>query len=91
MNLPANAWRPAYIGVGSNLDDPARRVAAAFDALVGLPDTRLIAHSPSYRSAPLGNVPQPDFVNAVAALLTRLSPVALLTELKALERAAGRG
>ena len=90
MTLPATAWRPAYIGVGSNLGEPARQVAAAFDALARLPDTRLIARSPLYQSAPFGDVPQPDFVNAVTVLLTRLPPLALLAELKTLERAAGR-
>ncbi len=90
MSLPASVWRPAYIGVGSNLDEPERRVAAAFDELAGLPETRLVARSPRYRSAPFGGMQQPDFVNAVAALLTRLAPRDLLARLKALERAAGR-
>jgi 2-amino-4-hydroxy-6-hydroxymethyldihydropteridine diphosphokinase len=83
-------WRPAYIGIGSNLDGPERRVDAAFDALAGLPETRLIARSPRYRSAAFGGVPQPDFVNAVAALLTRLPPLDLLAALKLIERDAGR-
>jgi 2-amino-4-hydroxy-6-hydroxymethyldihydropteridine diphosphokinase len=83
-------WRPAYIGIGSNLDDPLRRVDAAFDALAGLPETRLIVRSPRYRSAAFGGVPQPDFINAVAALLTRLKPRDLLAALKRLERGAGR-
>ena len=46
--------------------------------------------SPLYRSKPLGPVPQPDFINAVAGILTQLDPRALLGELKALERALGR-
>jgi 2-amino-4-hydroxy-6-hydroxymethyldihydropteridine diphosphokinase len=83
-------WRPAYIGIGSNLDDPLRRVEAAFDALAGLPETRLIARSPRYQSAAFGGVPQPDFVNAVAALLTHLPPQDLLAALQQLERDAGR-
>jgi 2-amino-4-hydroxy-6-hydroxymethyldihydropteridine diphosphokinase len=46
--------------------------------------------SPLYRSRPLGPVPQPDFVNAVAGLLTQLDPRSLLGELQALEWALGR-
>lgn len=84
------AWTPAYVALGSNLDDPHAQVARAFDALAALPDTRLVARSPSYRSPPFGPVAQPDFVNAVAGLLTRLAPRALLDALKALESVLGR-
>jgi 2-amino-4-hydroxy-6-hydroxymethyldihydropteridine diphosphokinase len=63
---------PAYVGVGSNLGDPAARVRAAFGALAGLPQTQLIATSRLYRTAPFGPVPQGDFINAVAGLLTQL-------------------
>ena len=84
------SWTPAYVALGSNLDDPCAQVGRAFDALARLPDTRLVARSPSYRSAPLGPVSQPDFVNAVAGLLTQLAPRALLDALKSLEAALGR-
>jgi 2-amino-4-hydroxy-6-hydroxymethyldihydropteridine diphosphokinase len=84
------AWTPAYVALGSNLDDPGRQVGRAFDALASLPDTRLVARSPLYRSPPFGPVAQPDFVNAVAGLLTRLAPRVLLDALKALEAMLGR-
>lgn len=90
MAAPAGTWRPAYIGIGSNLGDPVRQVLVACDALAALPETRLIARSSLYRSAAYGGVEQPDFVNLVAALLTRLAPRALLTRLQGLETLAGR-
>jgi 2-amino-4-hydroxy-6-hydroxymethyldihydropteridine diphosphokinase len=83
-------WRPAYVALGSNLDDPAIQVERAFAALAGLPGTHLVLRSRAYRSPPLGPADQPDFVNAVAALLTVLEPHALLHELKSLEAALGR-
>ncbi len=83
-------WQPAYIGVGSNLDDPRARVLAAFTALAGLTDSRVVLTSPLYSSRPLGPVTQPDFVNAVAGLLTRLGPTQLLAQLRAIESAFGR-
>ena len=83
-------WVPAYVGIGSNQGDPATQVRDAAAALDRLPDTRLVIVSSSYASAPFGDVPQPDFVNAVAAILTRLPPPRLLASLKALERSAGR-
>jgi len=83
-------WRPAYVALGSNLADPAAQVAAALGRLRGIPGTRLIARSRLWASRPLGPQDQPDFVNAVAGLLTQLGARELLGELQALERAMGR-
>ena len=83
-------WQPAYIGLGSNLVDPATQVRQAVQRLAALPQTRLVAVSRLFGSRPLGPVPQPDFVNAVAGVLTRLTAVALLRELRDLEAQAGR-
>lgn len=80
----------AYIALGANLEDPAAQVRAGFAALAALPQTRLIARSSLYRSAPVGYADQPDFVNAVAAVQTALAPRALLDALLAIERAHGR-
>jgi 2-amino-4-hydroxy-6-hydroxymethyldihydropteridine diphosphokinase len=83
-------WIPAYIGVGSNLGDPVARVQAAFGALERIERTQLIARSPLYRTRPFGPVSQNDFVNAVAGLLTQLTPGELLAALRGIESAAGR-
>jgi 2-amino-4-hydroxy-6-hydroxymethyldihydropteridine diphosphokinase len=83
-------WLPAYVGIGSNLEDPRRQVERAFEALAHLPQTRLVLRSALFRTVPLGEVLQPAFVNAAAGLLTQLSPEELLAELRAAERALGR-
>jgi 2-amino-4-hydroxy-6-hydroxymethyldihydropteridine diphosphokinase len=88
MSFPA--WVPAYIGVGSNLNDPQTQVRAGVSALESIPSTRLFACSKLYRSAPMGPQDQPHYVNAVAGLLTQLDASALLTQLKQLEQAQGR-
>ena len=75
----------AYIGIGSNLEDPRAQVLRAFDELAHLPDTRVTARSSLYRTAPVGHAAQPDFINAVAALDTQLPAEALLRELQSLE------
>ena len=80
----------AYIALGSNLEEPQRRLRAGFEALARLPETQLAAQSSLYRSAPVGYVNQPDFVNAVAAIRTALAPRALLDALLAIEREHGR-
>jgi 2-amino-4-hydroxy-6-hydroxymethyldihydropteridine diphosphokinase len=83
-------WRPAYVGVGSNLEEPRAQVLRAIGRLAQLPLTRVELTSPLYRSRALGPIAQPDFVNAVAGLLTQLEAPALLAELRALEGALGR-
>lgn len=74
----------AYIGLGSNLDDPRRQVETALAELGRLPRSHLKAASSLYQSRPLGP-PQPDYINAVAALETDLAPLELLDQLQSLE------
>jgi 2-amino-4-hydroxy-6-hydroxymethyldihydropteridine diphosphokinase len=80
----------AFVALGSNLDDPAAQVSHAFRELEALPETRLIAHSSLYRSAPWGYANQPDFINAVAEIETRLEPRKLLEMLLDIEHQRGR-
>jgi 2-amino-4-hydroxy-6-hydroxymethyldihydropteridine diphosphokinase len=86
----AASWRPAYVAIGSNLDDPRSRVVTAFEALGRLPESRALVRSRLYRSAPLGPRDQPDFLNAAAGFVTRLGARALLGQLLEIERAMGR-
>lgn len=79
-----------YLGLGSNLNDPAQQLDSAVAALSANPDCELLAISPYYTTAPIGPQDQPDFVNAVVALRTRLAPLALLTLVLQLEQEAGR-
>ena len=80
----------AVIGLGANLGEPRRQIAAAFDALAGLPHTRLLRRSSLYRSAPLGKTDQPDFINAAALITTSLEALALLGYLLEIEHKQGR-
>jgi len=88
--MSAQRWTPAYVGLGSNLDGPAAQIERAFVALARLPGTQLVARSRRYRSRPLGPQDQPDFVNAVAGLITRLPAEQLLGQLQQLEVDLGR-
>lgn len=83
-------WYPAYVGLGSNLHGPARQLENTFELLDAITDTRLILRSSLYRSSPFGGIEQPDFVNAVAALLTQLSAAELLLQLQGIENRRGR-
>ncbi|MCU1718786.1 2-amino-4-hydroxy-6-hydroxymethyldihydropteridine diphosphokinase [Pseudomonas sp. 5P_3.1_Bac2] len=79
-----------YIGLGSNLASPAQQLRSALAAMAGLPHTQLVAQSSLYASDPLGPPDQPRYVNAVAALDTELTPLALLDALQRIELEQGR-
>ncbi|WP_407295500.1 2-amino-4-hydroxy-6-hydroxymethyldihydropteridine diphosphokinase [Stutzerimonas zhaodongensis] len=79
-----------YIGLGSNLAEPRQQLRGAIDALARIPDSQVTAISSLYLSDPLGPSDQPRYNNAVAALDTSLSPLALLDALQAIELAQGR-
>ena len=79
-----------YIGLGSNLATPIEQLRSALATLAALPHTDLIAQSSFYSSDPLGPADQPRYVNAVAALDTELSPLALLDALQTIELEQGR-
>ena len=80
----------AYIGLGSNMANPVAQVREALDELAHLPSSRLLAVSSLYRSAPVGKLDQPDFINAVALIETDLTPQDLLKSLLEIEHYHGR-
>ena len=92
---------PELHGVGAGLQhcqemcirdraDPLGQARRAIAALATLPESELLQTSHLYGSRPMGPADQPDYVNAVARLATRLSPLALLDELQRIEQAQGR-
>ncbi len=80
----------AYVGLGSNLEDPRAQVRRALDDLAAIPATRILARSHLYKTPPLGPADQPDYINAVAALDTGLAPLDLLAALHEIEVQHGR-
>ena len=80
----------AYIGIGSNLADPLNQVRKALASLREIPQTALTTVSSLYRTAPIGQPGQDDYINAVAMLQTGLVPESLLDALQTIEREQGR-
>jgi len=80
----------AYVGIGSNLLDPQRQVENAITLLDDLPGCRVVHKSSLYQSAPLGDIEQADFINAVVSLETAVPAAILLSCFKELERSLGR-
>ncbi len=79
----------AFVALGANLGDAQATVLRALEQLAHLPQTRLLARSRLYRSAP-HEASGPDFINAVARIETALTAPELLQALQSLEDAAGR-
>lgn len=82
--------RTAFIALGSNLDNSACTITSAIDAINDISGAVVIAKSSLYCTAPIGFTDQPDFVNAVIAVKTTLSPHELLATLLVLESSFGR-
>jgi 2-amino-4-hydroxy-6-hydroxymethyldihydropteridine diphosphokinase len=86
----------AYVGLGANLGERERTLAAAVAALAAMPGSRVEGVSPLYATRPVGPEGQPEYRNAVAALDVHFAgppdagAAELLGELKALERRFGR-
>ncbi len=80
----------AYLGLGSNLDNPRSQLEQATAALSRLPRTVLLRKSPSYVSQPWGKIDQPDFLNMVVEIRTALAPQTLLRHCKQIETEQGR-
>ena len=79
-----------YIGLGSNIGQPFQQIKDALAKLAELPDTAILNDSGYYLSAPMGPEDQPEFVNAVVQLSTRLGVFDLLARCQAIERSQGR-
>lgn len=79
-----------YIGLGSNLADPQAQVNLAIDALGLLPTTNVVQQSSLYMSPPMGPPDQPDYINAVVEIETKLTAHTLLDQLQSIEQQQGR-
>ncbi|MGR8929108.1 MAG: 2-amino-4-hydroxy-6-hydroxymethyldihydropteridine diphosphokinase [Gammaproteobacteria bacterium] len=86
----SNNWVEAYIGLGSNLGDSSQEVLSAAREIGALEGIEQIALSPLYHSHPVGPQDQPDYVNAVMRVRTRLAPLALLKQCQSIENQHGR-
>jgi len=84
------AQEKVFVGLGSNLGDSITQLQQAMTRLRHLPGCQWRQRSSFYTSAPVGNLNQPDFVNAVCELSTSLSAPALMQALLKIEADLGR-
>ena len=79
--------KEVFVALGGNIGDSQTIVEQALAALGNISQTSLRASSSLYRSEAVGDIPQDDYINAVALLDSSLEPMALLLELQAIEHA----
>tara|TARA_R110002126_G_scaffold105860_3_gene240350 strand:+ start:2093 stop:2578 length:486 start_codon:yes stop_codon:yes gene_type:complete len=79
-----------YVALGANLAEPVQQLDVAVTALNTLALNNTLTVSAYYRSKPMGDVIQPDYVNAVAGFQTELLPIELLDALQDIEQQQGR-
>lgn len=80
----------AYIGLGSNLENPIAQIYQAIETLQNHDSVDAFRVSPIYSSKPVGPQDQPDYINAVATFSTNLDPIALLDLLQSIEQTQRR-
>lgn len=90
MNRSETTAVLAYIGLGSNLANPAEQIQSARVEIADLDQVEEVAFSSLYGSPPMGPQDQPDYVNAVMAILTELPAMTLLRRLQRIENGHGR-
>lgn len=85
-----NKFTTVFIGLGSNLDEPAEQIKEALNALSQLPSSKSLRCAPWYSSKAIGPGDQPDYINTVVSMETTLRPAALLDQLQFIEKHHGR-
>ena len=80
-----------FLGIGSNLGNRQRNIRLALGEIRALKNTKILKMSKIRETQPQGGpVGQGQFLNAALKIETQLSPVALLKNLKAIEKGLGR-
>jgi 2-amino-4-hydroxy-6-hydroxymethyldihydropteridine diphosphokinase len=80
----------AWLGLGSNLQQPAEQLRQALDRLGDTEGVEILATSSFYRTPPWGDEQQDDFINAVVQIETGLDPIPLLRVVQLIENDMGR-
>jgi 2-amino-4-hydroxy-6-hydroxymethyldihydropteridine diphosphokinase len=77
--------KPVFLALGSNLNDPIHQVTSAIHKISQLENIDVLEVSSLYASKAYGVTQQPDFINAVIKINTKLNPLELLRQCKTIE------
>ncbi len=82
--------REVYLGLGANIGDPAAAIKQVIERLKQHPEIYDLRFSKLYRTSPVGESNQPDFVNAVCRFATSLPLASCMTWIQLIEREMGK-
>ena len=88
--MPTSSQTTAYLGLGSNLGEREANLASAVEAIGRVAGTQVLRQSSVYESKPMGKTDQPDFLNMVVEITTKLEPHALMRHLEHIQESLGR-
>jgi len=80
----------AFIGMGSNLGDRGANIKKTLNLVRLIKGVEIEKISSIYETDPVGGPPQGKFLNGVFRINTSLRPLALLGEMKEIEKHLGR-
>jgi 2-amino-4-hydroxy-6-hydroxymethyldihydropteridine diphosphokinase len=80
----------AYLGIGSNLDNPVQQCRDALREISSLKNVQVLRRSSLYRTQPVGNTSQDWFVNGVLEVRTTFTAQQLIKALQWVEQTLGR-
>ncbi len=79
-----------FVGVGSNMDDPAEQSLKALERVSGTDGVKLLRRASLYRTEPIGSPDQDWFINTIVEIRTVLTARELLMALQDIENSMGR-
>jgi len=80
----------SFVGIGSNMSDPARRCMEAIECISLLSGVKVLRQSSLYRTEPVGFLEQEWFINAVIEIRTVLAAHELAVAMQSVEEEMGR-
>lgn len=80
----------AFLGLGSNLQEPICQIKCATSYIKSLSNTQVLRRASLYRSSPMGDIKQADYINTVIEICTEFTPLDLLDKLQEIELKQGR-
>ncbi len=75
----------AFIGLGSNLEEPREQINTALSSLDDVSEIEVLKTSSFYQSKPLLGMTGPDYLNVVCKIETKLSALDLLSKCQQIE------
>lgn len=86
----SQAENVVYLGIGGNIGDTLSVLKHTLALISSLPGLKDFEVSSFYKTAPVSDIPQPDYLNAACRFKTELNARQLMGLLQAIEKSQGK-